>query len=266
MSVEIERAFLGAVITEPTAWGRAKAIQPLSASDFMLTAHQTIFARMEHLADRGEPLDVPTLTAAMDSHGELENIGGAGYLAVLLEGTVPENIVSYARTIRKQRKARDFSHLEERLGKAKTAELRLELIDAMREALQREGTGQRIRSFDGIPDIISMDIQPLDYLVPALRIARNTITLWTGSDGDGKTMLAESMAVAVAGGDEFLGMPCQPCSVLYLDLGNPAAVVQSRLRAMLDEEETAPRLRVWGTWNEQQPPQAGSELLLAIGK
>jgi hypothetical protein len=70
-------------------------------------------------------------------------------------------------------------------------------------------SGAKIRSFAEIPDIIGMKFPPVEYIVPALGIARNTITLWTGADGDGKTYLAQAMAIAVARGDAFSrnGMP-----------------------------------------------------------
>jgi hypothetical protein len=126
-------------------------------------------------------------------------------------------------------------------------------------------SGIKIRSFADIPDIIGMKVPPVEYIVPALGIARNTITLWTVADGDGKTYLALAMAIAVSRGDAFLGMTCLQCPVLYLDLENPAYVVQDRLHPMTSEE-SIPKLRIWGIWNEQQPPQYGSELLLTIAK
>jgi archaellum biogenesis ATPase FlaH len=122
-----------------------------------------------------------------------------------------------------------------------------------------------IRRFEDVPSIITMQIPPVDFIVPALGIARNNIVLWTGSDGDGKTFLAQRMAVAAARGDIFLGMRCQQSPVLVLDLENPGYTVQERLQAMVGEQDI-PNLRVWGTWCETQPPQAGSELLLTICK
>ena len=53
---------------------------------------------------------------------------------------------------------------------------------------------QKILRFVDIPDIATIEIPSVEYLVPALGIARNTITLWTGPDGDGKTYLAQAMA------------------------------------------------------------------------
>jgi hypothetical protein len=52
---------------------------------------------------------------------------------------------------------------------------------------------------------------------------------------------------------------------LYIDLENPAYVVQDRLRPMTEEQSIAD-LRFWGIWNEQQPPMFGSDLLLTIAK
>jgi archaellum biogenesis ATPase FlaH len=127
-------------------------------------------------------------------------------------------------------------------------------------------TRQHIRTFRDIPDIFTLEISPVEYLVPALSIARSSIVLWTGPDGDGKTFLAEAMALAVASGTEFLGMKCKQAPVLYLDLENAAHTVQARLLTMSDGQPTAQELRVWGIWNEQGPPQAGSELLLTIAK
>jgi hypothetical protein len=126
----------------------------------------------------------------------------------------------------------------------------------------------RIRSFADLPDITTIEIPPVEYIVPSLGIARNTITLWTGPDGDAKTHLAESMSVAVASGGMFLGMPCKQSTVLYLDLENPGYVVQDRINALIDGNGCPSGLRFWGTWLpiDQQPPQAGSERLLTICK
>jgi AAA domain len=125
-----------------------------------------------------------------------------------------------------------------------------------------------IRSFADIPDITTLEIPPVEYLVPALGIARNTITLWTGPDGDGKTFLAQVMALAVAKGVQFLGMTCQQSPVLYVDLENPGYVVKDRLQSLIEDGKTPAGFRFWGTWLpiDQQPPQVNSELLLTICK
>jgi len=121
----------------------------------------------------------------------------------------------------------------------------------------------KIRSFDQIPDIMTIEISPICWLVDDM-IARETITLWTGTDGTAKTFLAQRMAIAVALGGEFLGRRCQRNPVLYLDYENPSFAVRERLDLMAGGPIDG--LKVWGTWNEQQPPQIGNELLLTIAK
>jgi hypothetical protein len=130
-------------------------------------------------------------------------------------------------------------------------------------ALAFDDSPEKIRKFDQIPDIMTMDIPPIDYLVDGI-VARGTITLWTGSDGTAKTFLAQKMAVAVATGSQFLGRRCQAAPVLYLDYENPSFAVRERLDLMAGGPIA--NLKVWGTWLEQQPPQIGNELLLTIAK
>jgi AAA domain len=111
---------------------------------------------------------------------------------------------------------------------------------------------EKIRGFDQIPDIMTMDIPPIEYLVDGM-IARKTITLWTGTDGTAKTFLAQKMAIAVASGLTFLGRRCQRAPVLYLDYENPSFVVRERFELMA--AGPIPNLKVWGTWLAEQPPR-----------
>jgi hypothetical protein len=122
---------------------------------------------------------------------------------------------------------------------------------------------EKIRGFDQIPDIMTMEIPPIEYLVDGM-IARKTITLWTGTDGTAKTFLAQKMAIAVASGLTFLGRRCQRAPVLYLDYENPSFVVRERFELMAGGP--IPNLKVWGTWLAEQPPQIGNEVLLTIAK
>ena len=136
-------------------------------------------------------------------------------------------------------------------------------MDSDSFASPTQGIADKIRSFDQIPDIMTMKIPPIEWLVNGM-IARNTMVLWTGTDGTAKTFLAQKMAVSVATGADFLARRCQLAPVLYLDYENPSFAVRARLDLMAGGPIAG--LKVWGTWNEQQPPQIGSELLLTIAK
>jgi hypothetical protein len=129
--------------------------------------------------------------------------------------------------------------------------------------LPTAASADRIRQFDQIPDIMTMQIPPIEYLVDGM-IARKTITLWAGMGGTAKSFLAERMAIAVATGSKFLGRGCQLAPVLYLDYENPSFAVRERLDLMAGGPIN--NLKVWGNWLEQQPPQITNELLLKIAK
>jgi len=123
----------------------------------------------------------------------------------------------------------------------------------------------RIRRFSEIPDLLAMEIRPIEYLVDGM-ISRKSLTLWAGVDGTAKTLLAQKMGLAVAGGYNFLGRQCRQATVLYLDYENPDFAVRERLELLSGTEKLEPNFKVWGTWLEQQPPPIGSEVLYQLAK
>lgn len=123
--------------------------------------------------------------------------------------------------------------------------------------------GNRILRLEDIPNIMTMNIPPIEWLIQGM-IPRKTITLWTGGYGMAKTFMLQSMAVSVAMGVPFLGRECRRTPVLYLDYENADYMVQDRLN--LIAKGPIEGIHVWGTWNEQQPPQIGSDLLLTLAK
>ena len=176
-------------------------------------------------------------------------------------GAVTANFQSYIRQIREFSRGRRIQKLAEEL---KTAELsdHLRIIEQLHDA-QAETFDGKIHRYQDIPEIQLLDIPPVDYIVPALGIARKTVTLWSGEDGSGKTALAYAMAGAISQGREFLGMQCQQWPVLYLDLENPDHVVQKYVTTHIGEGSN-PNFRVWGIWDN--PPMAGDLHLSSICK
>ena len=125
-----------------------------------------------------------------------------------------------------------------------------------------------IRRFSDIPDILTREIPPIDYIIPALGIAANTVGVWVGGDGEGKTFLAQGMGLAVSRGEPFLGMPCKQRPSIPR-LGKPrlhGSIANGTLTGR-DEPEPIPMLKYWGDWDSAMSvPHVGSELLLTICK
>jgi replicative DNA helicase len=80
--IEAERSVLGAMLISPDAVIEAAEI--LEPDDFYRSAHKVIYEAMFALYEEGQPIDVVTTTAALQSkEALLENAGGVEYLAEL---------------------------------------------------------------------------------------------------------------------------------------------------------------------------------------
>lgn len=84
-SQEAEEATLGSILIDPTQFTMVNAF--LKAEDFFLLRHQYIYASMQRIQDRGEPIDPITLADDLEKFSHLENIGGRSYLIQILNNT-----------------------------------------------------------------------------------------------------------------------------------------------------------------------------------
>ena len=99
-NLDAERAVLGAVLME----GRdtlPRVIEVLRPSDFYTEHHRVIYGSMLTLFDRGEPVDVLTLTEELRRGDQLEFVGGPAVLALLVEqGSISAYLSSYTSIVR----------------------------------------------------------------------------------------------------------------------------------------------------------------------
>lgn len=97
-SLEAEEAILSAILVNNDAL--LEVIEILSPEDFYRTAHQKIYTAIGELFSKNEPVDLVTLTTHLRDGNQLEETGGASYLAQLVD-TVPlaVNPQHYARIV-----------------------------------------------------------------------------------------------------------------------------------------------------------------------
>lgn len=97
-NLEAEQAVLGAIFLEPSVIVTATEI--LSPEDFYRVSHQRIFEAMVRLTDRGEPIDLVTVTNELDERDLLNEVGGVSYLTDLAS-SVPTaaNLEYYAKIV-----------------------------------------------------------------------------------------------------------------------------------------------------------------------
>ncbi|MFG6146797.1 replicative DNA helicase [Halobacillus sp. B23F22_1] len=92
-NIEAEQAVLGAVFLEPEAM--STAAEYLLPEDFYRASHQRIFEVMLTLSDRGEPIDLVTVTTALSNNKVLEEVGGVSYLSDIANSVPTAANISY---------------------------------------------------------------------------------------------------------------------------------------------------------------------------
>ncbi len=106
-SLDSERALLGALLLKPDAiHDIADTIKPGS---FYAEKHRIIFEAMRDLSERGEPIDILTLSERLTANGTLERAGGRAYLAELAgSAPAPGNYAHYADLVSRKHIMREL--------------------------------------------------------------------------------------------------------------------------------------------------------------
>jgi len=85
-SLEAEESILSAILVDNDTL--PEILEILAPQDFYRSSHQKMFTAITELFSKDEPIDLVTLTNILRERGWLEGIGGAAYLANLVD-TVP---------------------------------------------------------------------------------------------------------------------------------------------------------------------------------
>ena len=102
-SPEMEEAVLGAAMLEIEA--ARMVVDMLRPEVFYSTAHQKIFAAIEELNKRDQPIDLLTVTQELKRVNDLEDAGGAVYLTDLTSKIVSAANIEYHARIVLQKEA-----------------------------------------------------------------------------------------------------------------------------------------------------------------
>ncbi|MEA2120001.1 replicative DNA helicase [Halovibrio sp. HP20-50] len=100
-SLEAEQSVLGGLMLDNQAWDNVS--ERLVADDFYRYEHRLVFNVMIHLAEAGQPMDVVTLSEALEARDQLDTVGGLAFLAELARNTPSaSNIRAYADIVRER--------------------------------------------------------------------------------------------------------------------------------------------------------------------
>src|SRR6185503_11326821 len=97
-SVEAEQAVLGGLLLSNAAWDRIGDV--IGESDFYRADHRLLWRVITKLIEDNKPADVLTVTEALKTSGEMNDVGGLAYLHQLASGTPSAaNIRRYAEIV-----------------------------------------------------------------------------------------------------------------------------------------------------------------------
>ncbi len=97
-NLEAEQGVLGSMLLDRDAI--ARVVELIRSEDFYRDAHRRVYDTMVELFERGEPVDLITVTDRLRDKGQLDDVGGAAYVTALLNAVpTAANVEFYARIV-----------------------------------------------------------------------------------------------------------------------------------------------------------------------
>lgn len=218
-AIDSEQEVLGVVMVHPSTWHEITAPEVgLITEAFYRPVHAQIFATLKALADKNEPLDCATVAASLTDAGLLEDVGGALYLAQLVDSIATTgNAVWHAERVMEAYRLRRCMDMTLSVSQAALApeaksadvlalaEQQLLAISHSRHAGLQPYSAVVVGAYDTISEAyrgggaiegLSYGIRPLDELT--LGMHRQDLIVLASRPGLGKTALAQEIAHSVA--------------------------------------------------------------------
>lgn len=229
-NIDAEKALLGALQVTDAAWVKVHRVG-LCREDFYLEKHGTLYGAIADLATRGRPTDPISVAAALEERGQLDEAGGKHYVAELAAlAPAPGSADHHAAIIRAHAVERD----KHKVGRELTNALGpVEAIERLNKLARRRAEGEgddRLRVLD-VEAMVKTSPPAIPYVVGELAIER-TLTLISGKEGEGKSLLAMAIASGVALGEDVAGFTCTRRKVLVIDAENGEYEIHRRVRTL----------------------------------
>lgn len=218
-AVDAEMAVLGSMLLDGEAV--TDALEILKPEHFYKEAHQKIFAAMQALVDRGQAVDVITLSEELKKNDLLAKLGGEVYLTQLVDRVATTaHAKHYAELVYKKFVVRDLIHtatsLVQRCYKEEDDDPQI-LIDTAADQIYRLSQKQKLTGF-----VSSKDLAPevMDLLEKAAQNKNAIQGVPTGLDGfDHRTGGLRKSDLIILG-----ARPSQGKTALALNIAHHACV------------------------------------------
>lgn len=216
-ALEAEKSLLGGLMLEKSAI--FKVADFLRIQDFYKKNHQEIYRAMLELFQKGEPIDVLTISTRLKEKNLLQTIGGTSYLTDLVNSVATAaHALDYAKIIQRKRILRDlisasrdielmgYNEMEDIDSLLDKAEQRIFNIaqQSLRQefVLIKEGLEQAFERIDqlskqrGVPRGVATGFNALDNILSGLQ--KSDLILLASRPAMGKSSLATNFAANIA--------------------------------------------------------------------
>ncbi len=206
-SNEAEQSVLGGLMIDNHSWDTIA--DAVSEADYYRQDHRLIFRALSYLANRGEPLDIVTVSEWLERHNELDKIGGISYLSTLAENTPSAaNIKAYATIVRERSVLRQLIRISSEIGEnAFNTEGRSssEILDLAEQKVFQisESNARGRQGFQSITHLLPKVVERIDELYES---GGNITGLSTGfKDLDGMTSGLQPADLVIVAGRPSMG-------------------------------------------------------------
>ena len=164
-NLEAEEAVLGGILIDNEAI--IKVADFLSPSDFYKGSHQKIYEAMLELYEKGQPIDVLTLSSKLKEKNLLEEIGGVSYLSSLVS-LVPttSHLENYAQIVKEKSILRSLIELSYKMAQEcfeEKKEIRMLLDQFQQEVLSVSQKGA-LEKFQDLKESLKEAFERIDRL------------------------------------------------------------------------------------------------------
>ncbi|GLX83430.1 replicative DNA helicase [Thalassotalea eurytherma] len=116
-SLEAEQSVIGGLLLDNETFDRVG--EAVVAQDFYSRSHRIVYETIGEMIEKGDPVDLVTLTEALENDQKLDDAGGFAYLAELIKNTPSAaNIVAYAEIVRERAVTREMISVANEIAEA----------------------------------------------------------------------------------------------------------------------------------------------------
>jgi hypothetical protein len=247
---EAERGVLGCCLLDVSKTAVALK-EGMSSRWFYDLRHVQIFEALAKVTANGGG-DIVLVSITLREQGKLEDVGGIAYL-IELQNTVPsaENLLYYLPELRdyfQRRFILDATTRLQLLARDPTADSAAVLADTQvaLEYFHRQADANALPDIVASDDFAAQELPTPPELVGQV-LHQGSKLIVGGSSKSFKTWALTDLAVSVATGTPWLGLPTQPGKVLYVNLEIQAVFFQRRIRevAAAKHVDLTRRLEIW---------------------